>query len=753
MLPLLLGSREMAFPRLSSFTYWTYLFGGLLFYSSTLPDILNFVLPGSPLPEVVPAVGWFAYPPLSGPVYSPGLGVDFYLLGLGFAEISGIAAAAEIVGTIFKLRAPGMSLERMPLFAWAILIQAFAILLAFPAVLVASTFLELERKFNMPFFDPTRGGDPLLWQHLFWFFGHPEVYIMLIPGTGILSMIVPTVARRPIAGYAFIVTAIAATGFLSFGLWLHHMFAVGLPFLTLAFFGAASMTITIPSGVQVFAWIATLLNAPRPKLTTPLLYVIGATITFVAGGVTGVMTASVPYDWQVHDTYFVVAHFHYVLIGGVVFPILGGLIYWWPKLVGRQMDERLGVIAFWLLFLGFNVAFLPQHSAGLLGMPRRVSTYESDLGIWVYNLASTIGAFLMAAGVFTFLANAARSIWQRDAVPADPWGGSTLEWSVGSPPPSYSFANVPAVGSREPLWRDGLSEWRPERTAPQEEAPTSHPGGTLWREVLVTSSLEARPQAICVVAGPSYAPFLLAAAVTAVSVALIFDLYVAGAVALVLCVPLAAWWMWPCRAERALRGAGRTLGSPDLPAHARGTPSIGWWGMVISLGALAITLGLFVFSYFYLMYGGPEPVTVPLRPLGLPVLAGATLVASAISVQRADRAILRERRSSTTAFLAAGIAATVAYLILQTADLLGAPMGPQSTAYGAILWCFWGFQLVLAGAAVLTGAYVLLQHLLGYFDARRNQALQNTALLWWSVAASGVVTMLTLSMSPYLLTT
>ncbi len=356
LVPLMIGTRDLPFPRMNAFGYWCFLFGGLFLYSSFLAG-------------AVPDDGWFAYVPLSSDEFSPGLNMDFWLLGITFVEISGIAAAIELIVAIFKQRAPGMSVNRMPLFVWNILVMGFMIVFGFPPLIAGSVLLESDRTFGTHFFNASQGGDPLLWQHLFWIFGHPEVYIMLLPAVGMVSMIVPTFSRRPIVGYIWVALAAVAIGFVSFGLWVHHMFAVGIPLLAMSFFTAASLMITIPSGVQIFAWIATIWSGRGLVLRTPFLFVLGFFVNFILGGFTGVMVAVVPFDWQVHDTFFVVAHFHYVLIGGVVFPLFGGLYYWLPKMTGRLLDERLGQLNFWLVFIGFNLTFFPMHLSGLWGMP------------------------------------------------------------------------------------------------------------------------------------------------------------------------------------------------------------------------------------------------------------------------------------------------------------------------------------------------------------------------------------------------
>ena len=353
LLPQMLGARDLPFPRLGAFAFWAYFVGGLVFFCTLFFDL-------------APSGGWFMYPPLTSTRYSPGMGADFWLLGIGFIEISAIAGAIEIIVGILRTRAPGMSLDKMPMFAWTMLIFAAMIVFAFPAVILATMMLELERAFGWPFFVAAKGGDALLWQHLFWFFGHPEVYIIFLPAAGMVSMIVASMARTPLVAHNLIVVALIATGFFSFGLWVHHMFTTGIPVMSLSFFSAASMAVAIPSGIQVFAWIATIASG-KLRLATPALFVLGFLFIFTLGGLTGVMVAMVPFDWQVHDTYFVVAHLHYVLIGGMVFPLFAALYYWVPALSSRALSETLGRWAFWLMFLGFNIAFLPMHLLGPVG--------------------------------------------------------------------------------------------------------------------------------------------------------------------------------------------------------------------------------------------------------------------------------------------------------------------------------------------------------------------------------------------------
>ncbi|MBX4952175.1 cytochrome c oxidase subunit I [Rhizobium binae] len=467
--PLLVGTRNIAFPRLNAFSYWIFLFGGLLLW-------LSFAL------DTAPDVGWFAYVPLSGPEYGSGKRADIWAQMITFTELSALAVAVEIVVTVFKQRAPGMSLDRIPVLVWAMLVMSFLVIMAMPAIMFASSTLILDRLVGTQFYNPAEGGDALLWQHLFWFFGHPEVYIIFVPAVGMVSTILPAFVGRPIFGYVLMVMALITTGVLSFGLWVHHMFTVGLPRLGESFFTASSMAISIPAGVQIFCWLATIW-AGRPVFRTPFLFLIGFIVTFVIGGLTGVMVASVPFDTQVHDTYFVVAHFHYVLIGGAVFPLIAAIYYWFPKMAGRMMSERLGRWAFWLIFIGFHLTFFPMHILGLVGMPRRVYTYQPELPWAGLNLFISLSSLVLALGFLIFFIDVLRS-W-RSGAPAgpNPWNATTLEWTTLSPPPSYNFRRIPVVDTRElPLPDDGeiavVSGLRTDR-----------------RELLVTSVIEALPEA------------------------------------------------------------------------------------------------------------------------------------------------------------------------------------------------------------------------------------------------------------------
>ena len=518
--PLMVGARNIAFPRLNALGYWIFLAGGVFLY------VAFFLNTG-------PDAGWFAYVPLSGPAYSPGKRVDVWAQMITFTEISALIGAIVIIATTLKMRAPGMSLNRMPLFVWAQFVAAFMIIFAMPSVATGSMFLAFDRLAKTQFFNPSEGGDALLWQHLFWFFGHPEVYIIFIPALGFVSQIVTTFCRRPVVGYPVMVLALITTGFIGFGLWVHHMFATTVPLLGSSFFTAASTFIAVPTGVQMFCWIATIWLG-RPVWRTPMLFVMGFIATFLIGGLSGVMVASTSFDLQAHDTYFVVAHLHYVLLGGAVFPLLCAIYYWFPKVTGRLMSERLGQWNFWLLFIGVNLTFFPMHKLGLDGMPRRIYTYLESTGWGTLNLVASIGAVVIVTGMTVFVVNLALS-WRRGALAgANPWDADTLEWATTSPPAPYNFADVPVVISREGLW------------AYENEIPVLTGLRTDVPEVLVTTVMDAEPVVRHEDPKPSIAPLAMAIVITTMLIAGIFSAWAYPIGIVSLAVPF-AMWAWPRR--------------------------------------------------------------------------------------------------------------------------------------------------------------------------------------------------------------
>ncbi|WP_201384733.1 cytochrome c oxidase subunit I [Ktedonobacter sp. SOSP1-85] len=445
--PLMLGARDMAFPRMNAFAYWILLFGSLFLQSSFLLS-------------VAPNGGWFMYAPLSLTTKvcgihayqcTPGMNADFWILGITMLGISSIAGSLNFVVTILKMRAPGMSINRIPLFTWMILVMAFLILFAMPSLTAASLMLLLDRHLGTHFYQFAYGGDPLLWQHLFWSFGHPEVYILILPAFGIVSEVLPVFSRKPIFGYTFIAWSGVAIGFLSFTVWAHHMFAVGLPPVAQAFFASSTVLIAVPTAVKIFNWLGTIYKG-KLSLKAPMIFALGFIAMFLIGGLNGAALAVVPFDYQVTDSYFVVSHIHYVLFGGSVMAIFAGLFYWFPKMTGKLMNERLAHIQFWLLMIGLNLAFFPMHILGLLGMPRRVYTYPANLGWNELNLMSTIGAFLIGIAVMVFLCNFVTSMKSGQKVGNDPWDGFTLEWDTTSPPKKYNFLTIPIVRSRRPFY-------------------------------------------------------------------------------------------------------------------------------------------------------------------------------------------------------------------------------------------------------------------------------------------------------------
>lgn len=527
LVPLMIGARDMAYPRLNAFTYWAFLLSGIFLYIA-------------PCMGEAPHAGWFSYMPYTNSTYSPSLGMDFYALALIFLTISTTGGATNFIVTILRLRAPGMAISRMPLFLYSTLTVSFVTLFALPSLTAACVFMELDRRWGTHFFEISGGGTPVLWQQLFWFFGHPWVYIIFLPATGMISLIIPVFSRRPIVGYPYVAIATILTGLVGFSVWLHHMFTVGMSDMAMSFFSAGSMMISIFTIVQVFAWVATVWKG-RPVPTAAMHYALGSIALLVIGGLSGVFTGIIPVDWQAHNTYYVVGHIHYVLIGSNLFPVFAGFYYWLPKMTGRMMNETLGKWSFWVMFIGFNVGFFPMHILGLMGMPRRVYTYPAGLGLQSTNMLVTVGAFTLGVGILLSLINLFVSLRSGALAGKNPWNSDGLEWDVDSPPKPYGSVHLPTVVTRHPLWDDH----------DEEEDPNGDRILDQGRLTFTTTWLDAEPIAIATMPSGTLAPLLLAVAMFVFFTAFVFHLMWLGLAAFVANVVIAYYWLWP-RRDKAL---------------------------------------------------------------------------------------------------------------------------------------------------------------------------------------------------------
>ncbi|MDY7101417.1 MAG: cbb3-type cytochrome c oxidase subunit I [Actinomycetota bacterium] len=737
LLPLLLGAREMPYPRLGALGYWTLLFGGLLYYSATLF-------------QLVPDAGWFAYVPLAGPEFSPDLALDFWVLGLGVAEVGAISAAVEIIIGVLKMRAPGMTLSRIPLFAWSMLVMGFMIIFAFTPLIVGSLLLELDRGFGTQFFNPEAGGSSLLWQHLFWIFGHPEVYIQSIPAAGVVSMVIPAFTRQRIVGYSWLVASAVGIGFLSFGLWAHHMFAVGLSPIILGFFAGASMAVAIPTGIQFFSWLATIW-AGRPVWRTPFLFCVGFLVIFVIGGITGVMVAAPPFDLAVHDSQFIVAHLHYVLIGGVAFPIFAGVYYWFPKFTGKLLDERLGRWNFWLLFIGTNVTFFPMHLSGLAGMPRRVHTYSEASGWWIYNLISTIGllAFIVP-GIGVFIWNVYRSFRRGEPAGDNPWGADTLEWATTSPPAEHGWTTTPIVRSRHPLWDQndlhsgdtrveglvrGMAEW-PLR----------------WRAAMVVGTADARPQEVFRVAGPSIWPLVTAGGLLGVFAAELLKFRIGIGLGVLVIIGGVIAWTWPDPPAMSEDEEAAFEEAHDVPVNAGGSVVIASWATGVMILFASIALASLLLSYFYLRLDNPQWPPPGIAEPGLTWIAvGTVVMLLAAGVARSGLARLRSAdREGFVRSLVGGVVLAGAAMAIVITDLARQDVGWTEHAYASIFYTLAGFVLTVGAAVIIATAVILFWTARGLYDARRHPGVVNLARFWVAAQVMWVVGFGTLYLGPVL---
>ncbi len=717
LLPKLLGARDLAFPRLGAYGYWCYLFGGIMLLAA---------LAGG----VAPDAGWFMYAPLSSSTHSPGINADVWLLGVTFVEISAVCAAVELIVSILKIRAPGMSLGRMPIFAWYILVVGAMMLFAFPPLILGSILLELERAFGLPFFDPERGGDPLLWQHLFWFFGHPEVYIIFLPAAGVLSVLIPVFAGHPLVGYRTVVVAIVSMAFLSFGLWVHHMYMVGISHLAMAFFSAASALVAEPTAIQIFAWLATLAHG-RPRLTIPMLYVFGFFFVFVIGGLTGVMLAMMPFDKQAHDTHFVVAHFHYVLIGGFVFPMLAGLYYWLPHISGRFPVHHLSKPAFWLIFIGFNATFLVMHFTGLLGMPRRVHTYAAESGWEVYNLISSVGGFIMTIGFGLVLIDIIAQFRYGRHFRRNPWKAAMLDWAMPTPPPLYNFASLPHVDRRADMLE-------PETLGNELAAGRGYLGfvreGRM--ETLAVSMVSGRLEQVVQLPRNTWLPLWTALATSTFFIAMLAKAY--WVLPFSVTAVLILFLLWTKESARRSDGGPLSvgLGASALP-HTESPNAPSWWAMLLTLAADATLYASLIFGGLFLWTSAPgwPSAAPPEMSFTLSLLAAAALAAAGALGVTATR---YAGAAPLGVLVASAIAYGLTMLLLMWMAFTGMP-DRTSHALSAVCFvvlCYVAIHAALGAVFALYGAWRVQQ---GYVSAQRALDLRIGRLWHFYTAVSGVL--------------
>ena len=732
LLPQMLGARDLPFPRLSAYSYWCYLFGGLFVCGSIFFD-------------AAPKGGWFMYPPLTTS-YQPGVGADIWLLGLTFIEIASIAAAVELIVGILRCRPPGMRMNLIPIYGWYILVVAIMILLAFPPLIAGDILLEMERAFDWPFFDPRRGGDPLLWQHLFWIFGHPEVYIIFLPSIALIATIIPTFAKRPLLGYSWVVLSAVGTGFLSFGLWVHHMFTTGLPGISLGIFSAASQTVAIPTGVQLFCFLATIISGKVIK-SIPMLYALGGIVTFVIGGLTGVMVAVAPFDFQAHDTFFIVGHLHYVLIGGSVFPIIAGIYYFVPLVTGKLLNQKLGKLSFWLIFIGFNVTFFPMHISGMYGMARRIVTYSADMGLQLPNMISTVGAFILGLGIFVILVDVIRSK-KHEIAPRNPWNAGSMEWLQHAPGRHWGVRCVPIVTTRYPLWD------QPDFVKDVDEGKFYLPDASEHlRETLVTTSVDAIPLQCLRVPGPTFITFFAALFTGGFFFFGTFYMWTIASISGVLAVTTILYWLWTGTAkipEKKEKDVGLGL---CLPLYVSGPKAVGWWAMLITMLADMTAFISLLFGYFYywtihtefVPKENPGPgILWPVTGCALILLSWFLTYMSKVWNQK-DKTLL----FYVSLFLGAMCAIAGGYALYQ--GPARTHLDPTTHVYPAMVWILVYWTIFHIGVGVLMQLYCLMRRAFGKMTFEYDADIQNVSLYWHFVCVTAVMAVMVISGFPLLL--
>lgn len=698
-LPMLIGARDLAFPRLNAFTYWTFLASGLFLFASFFWG-------------QAPDAGWFAYTPFSDRMYSPGMGLDFYALALIFFTISSTGGAINFICTIFRHRAPGMHIKKMPVALYSTLTSSIVSIFGMPPLTVALIFLELQRQWHFHFFDPQHGGSTVMWQHLFWFFGHPWVYVIFLPATGFISMLLPVFSRRPIVGYKWVVISTVMTGVIGFTVWVHHMFAAGENHGAMIYFSAASMVISIFSAIQFASWIGTMVRG-RPVFTTSMWFAIAFLAAFVIGGFSGVITAIVPVDWQLTDTYWVVAHIHYVLIGANVFPVMAAIYYWYPKMFGRLMNERLGKVSALLTFVGFMTTFFPMHILGYQGMPRRVFTYGFDRPWAIWNAIETVGAFMLGAGFMLTLINAIVSRKYGQVAGKNPWNADTLEWDTQSPPPPYNMVHLPTVETLHPLWdeHDETHDPTNERVFDQE------------RLTFTTTPIAAEPVAVAKIPGDTLMPVYATIAMTVIFATLLVKMVSIAVGFSIISGLFIARWMWPKPEKHT--------DSPDPIAPAFIDEHRGSSGMTWLIANEAMLFACLFFAYYYLGSSNPMWPLDKAPKWEMPVVMTLVLFVSNVITYISRKSYEKARYPLARLLLVIAGVLGLAFVALSLLDMKHElkELLPTEDSYGSILYTIVAIHLahVIIGLGMIF--WVVLQPRLKSHKPPHN-ALANVAMYW-----------------------